>query len=77
MNITSINTTNNLTPQTILDAATITSSNGKKSWSSMTFAEKALQILSFGIWFPKYSQEQQAQATDIISKMTPVQPMAS
>lgn len=76
MNITSINTTNNLTPQTILDAATITSSNGKKSWSNMTFAEKALQILSFGIWFPKYSQEQQAQARDIISKMTSVQPMA-
>lgn len=76
MNITSLNTSSNLTAQNILEAATIISSNGHKSWSNMTFAERALQVLSLGIWSPKYSQEQQAQAKDLISKMIPTQPMA-
>lgn len=75
MNVTSLNTASNLTAQNILEAATIISSNGHKSWSSMNYAERALQVLSFGIWSPKYTQEQQTQARDLISKMTPVQPM--
>lgn len=75
MHVTNVNPPNNLTAQTILDAATITSNNGKKPWSNMNLAEKTLQILSLGTWLPKYSQEQQAQARDIISKMTRVQPM--
>ncbi|EAB6419187.1 hypothetical protein D6S13_24700 [Salmonella enterica subsp. enterica] len=76
INVTNLNTTYNLTAQTILEAAMITSSNGKKSWPNMNLAEKALQVLSLGIWSPKYTQEQQEQAKNIISKMTPVQPMS-
>lgn len=75
MNVTGSNLPSNLTAKNILEATTIVSSNGEKQWSNMSFAEKTLQVLSFGLWSPKYSQEQKEQAKDILSKLIPVQPM--